>query len=279
MTLNAIYNSQDEIPEAYRELFSERGGKWELTGVTGIKTQADIDRLQTSLTKERTDHKATKDRLRKVHFGGLSVVEMNDDQLSDFATKMDGYEELVASAGKVDDEKINSIVESRIKTRLAPVERDRDALKNQLAESQQRIVGFETESRRRLIHDALRAAAQSANVLPSAVDDLLLLGERVFDVGDNGAVTVKDQVGFTPGISPDVFLSEIQEKRPHWWPESNGGGAKGGKVGKGGASNPWSKEHWNLTRQGEIIRSEGIEKANQYAKAAGVEVGATAPAA
>ena len=43
MALKAVYSSQEEIPEAHRELFSEKGGKWEIQ-VEGMKTEADIER-------------------------------------------------------------------------------------------------------------------------------------------------------------------------------------------------------------------------------------------
>lgn len=44
-------------------------------------------------------------------------------------------------------------------------------------------------------------------------------------------------------------------------------------------NNPWSREGWNVTRQGSIVKSLGIEKANALAKAAGSHVGAVRPAA
>ena len=55
--LKAVYSRQEEIPETYRDLFAENKGQYELTGVEGIQTQANIDRLSEALTKERNDHK------------------------------------------------------------------------------------------------------------------------------------------------------------------------------------------------------------------------------
>jgi hypothetical protein len=276
--LKFLYDSKEEIPAGFEQLYSEKNGKWEITGISGIKTVADVERVQTSLTAERNAHKATKDRLRQVSFKGQSIVEMNDDQLRDAVTQLDRFEELEVSAGQINDDKINQIVESRIKTKLAPVERERDTLKTTLAEREEKIQGYETTNRQRAIHDAVRSAATDAKVLPSALDDALMLAERIFDVAEDGSVTVKDQVGFTPGVTPDLWLSEIQPKRGHWWPESVGGGAKGGRGTQGGGNNPWSKESWNLTAQGAYIREHGTEKANQMAGLAGSKVGATAPA-
>lgn len=44
-------------------------------------------------------------------------------------------------------------------------------------------------------------------------------------------------------------------------------------------SNPWSKAGWNVTKQGALIKSIGLDKAAQIAKAAGCKVGDTKPAA
>jgi len=76
-----------------------------------------------------------------------------------------------------------------------------------------------------------------------------------------------------------VFLTEMQDKRPHWWPKSVGGGAGGSGNGFGGAANPWTAENWNMTQQGAYVKENGMDKATQMAKAAGTTVGGMKPAA
>jgi hypothetical protein len=110
------------------------------------------------------------------------------------------------------------------------------------------------------------------------MDDVLMLGERVFEVTDDGAVVTRDGVGVTPGIAADIWLSEMQDKRPHWWPASTGGGANGGSGNNNFAKNPFSREHWNLTEQGQAIRTDRA-KADRMAQAAGTKIGAGLPPA
>jgi hypothetical protein len=266
MGLRAIYDSDSEIPDGYKDLYTARNGKFELTGVEGVKTQADIDRLQTSLTKERNDHGATKNQLRA--YSALGDLE-------EIQTKLDKYPELeTAAAGKVDDAKIQEMVESRIKTRLAPVERERDKFKNEVAERDGKILEFTGRERTRAIHDAIRKATvefKGGKFQPTALDDALLLAEKIFDVDETGNVTVRDQVGFTPGLAPSDWIGEIADKRPHWFEGSTGGGAKGGKAGNGFANNPWAKETFNLTEQGRLYK-ENPERARQMATAAGQSI-------
>lgn len=268
MALKAIYKDKAEIPEQYQELYAEKGGQFELSGIEGIKTEADVLRLNEALRKERNDHAQAKEKLRA----------WGEHSPDDVLAKLDRLSELeAAGGGKMDDEKIEKLLEARLRSKLSPVEREKQKLLEQLTVATQEITTYKERDRQRKIHDAIRAAASEARIVATAIDDALVLAERVFDVDEDGRVTVRDQVGFTPGIDPASWLSELQPKRPHWWPESVGGGAKGGKGG-GFADNPWSADNWNKTKQGQIY-TENPQRAEQMARAAGVEVFAVKPRA
>ena len=255
MALKAVYSSQEEIPEAHRELFSEKGGKWEIQ-VEGMKTEADIERLQVGLEKERNEHKATKEKLRP--FQGLDP--------EDVRTKL----ETLASTKSVDENKINELVEARIKTRIAPLERENQELKTKTQEQEGIIGDFKSKETKRTVTDTVRDAASKLKVRQEALDDVLLWGQNVFKVTEDGKVATED------GLTPDLWLADMQQKRPHWWPESSGGGAGGSGGGGSFAENPFSAEHWNMTKQGEMLR-ENREKAEKYAKAAGTTIGGPKP--
>ena len=49
--LKTIYDNEADIPEGFAALYTEKNGKWELTGVQGVKTQLDVDRVQEALRK------------------------------------------------------------------------------------------------------------------------------------------------------------------------------------------------------------------------------------
>lgn len=270
--LQAVHEKVDEIPEAFRELYTEKNGKYELTGIAGVKTQADIDRLQTALEKERNDHKAVKER--------FSV--WGDLQYEDVVKKLDRFPELeAAAAGKLDETKIEEIVQNRVNgtlnSKLAPLDRELKTTKTALEQATAKVQEYETREIRRSIHDSVREAIIAAKVLPEATEDALLLAERVFEVVD-GKVVTKDGVGVTPGLNAKLWLDSIAEKRPHWWPASQGGGGTGGAGGGTGGKNPFSKEHWNVTAQGQVIKEKGLEHAQQMAKMAGTTVGGGKPA-
>jgi len=272
MSLNFTHDTIDEIPENYRDLYTERDGKHVLTGIAGVKTQADIDRMQTGLTKEREEHKATKERLSK--WGDLD----HDEVLA----KLDKIPELevLAKGNKEEFEtKLEELTETRIGSRMAPVERENKTLKEKLQETTTELETMKVAAKKRVIQDDVMAAAQTAKVIPEAMPDMKLFAETVFEVTEDGAVLTKENpYGVTPGLSADVWLQEMQESRPHWWPLSSGGDSKGSGGVAGMSQNPFSHDHWNMTKQGQVVTEHGMEKATQMAKAAGTTVGGMRPA-
>lgn len=273
MALNVIHDSIDDIPEAFRELYTEREGKHVLTGIGGVKTQEDIDRIHGGLTKEREEHQATREKL----------AQWRDLDHDDVIAKLDRFKELeIAAKGNKEemDAKLEELTEARIGSRLAPVERENRTLKENLEKATTQLEAMKASEKRRTITDEVMTVAGEMKVISGALDDMKLLAGAVFEVTEDGKVLTKENdFGITPGLSPDVWLQEMQDKRPHWWPPSEGGGSKGsGGVSLGGKTNPWSRDGWNITEQAKIIREHGEEKAKQLAKSVGATL-TTRPAA
>lgn len=275
MKLKLVYGTQEDIPNGYEALYTEKDGKWHLTGVEGMKTSEDIARLTESLRKEREDHKKVKDVLAK-----LGGPDLDADALVE---KLDEYEELKlrvesGEGGKIDDKKVEELVEQRVQRRLAPVERERDRLKTRNTELETENGTLKGTITRGTVESELRRHATEGKVVTSALDDILDIGANIFEVAEDGAVVTRQGLRNVPaGITPDVWLSDMKEKRPHWWPASQGGGAGGGSKDGGTTSNPWTKDNWSIEAQAQLVRTDP-GKADRMAKAAGVHVGAMSPA-
>ncbi len=266
MNIGIRYNTKEEVPSNWAHLYHQDGENWELMSAGQFKTSDDVFRVQESLRKERVDHKGTKGKLAK--FSGLDADEV--------LNKLDRYDEMEqAAGGKLDDEKINGMVETRIKSRVAPLERQITQLTTEKEELLGSVTEFQGRERRRSIHDHIRQAATGSKMRDTAIDDALLLGENVFDIDEAGNVVTRDNVGVTPGIDPNVWLAEMKTKRSHWWPDSQGAGARGGAGGTGG-DNPFTSDNWNLTQQGQLIRQNRVQ-AEQMAKSAGTRIGGPRP--
>lgn len=269
MALKAVVEKDvfEGFSEDLKAEYTEKDGKYVLSTPEGFKPMSEFTVVHSALAKERTDHKKVKDALGA--FGDLKPDEVRE--------KLARIPELEAAAeGKLDDKKLDELVGARIASKLAPIERERDQLKVKNTELMTENEGFKTQNRTRSIHDAVRTAARSTKILASAEDDALMYAERMFEVQADGIVVTKDNIGITPGLTPELWLKDMSEKKPHWWGPSQGGGARNGGGSGNIVENPFSHEHWNMTKQGEMVKADPA-KADRYAKAAGTTVGGRKP--
>ena len=285
MRLKTIYDTAEEIPEGYADLYTERNGRWELTAIEGVKTQADVERVQEALRKEKNDHKQTK--LAFAPFEGLDpeAVEKTTHDLEEAKAQL----EAINKDGRIDETKLEPIIAARIKQAVAPLERDKTNLERQLdaqrkvvTEREGEVVSLRTSITMGDIERQIRDAAADAKILPTASLDAVRYGREVFEKTDDGRVITRDVAGVVPGLTPKEWFKDQMDKSPHWWPASVGGGSGGGGGPRGvygGANNPWSKDGWNVTKQGALITQLGMAKAGEIAAQVGSKIGDTKPAA
>ncbi len=273
MALKAIYDDLDDIPEEYKSLYSERDGQHELTGITGVRPQSDVDRINEANRKEKADHKVTK--------GKLAVWTAIGQSSDDVIIMIDKQPELEAAAsGNLDEEKIEKIVEGRVKTRITPLERENTTLKISNEELVGENMKFKGKEKSRIVKDAVRVVASEMKILPTAIEDAMMYGQMQLEVLEDGTVVTKEMTGKTQGLAVQDWLAEMRDTREHWWAPSIGGGAGGSTGGTGYAgNNPWSEDHWSLTEQGKIVKEKGSAYAEKLANAVGCVVGSTGPVA
>ncbi len=277
MVFKSSYATQEDIPaseDALADMYIERDGKWELN-VEGLKTDADLARVQTSLSGERDAHKKTK----------ASLAAWGDLKHDEVVTSLDRIPELEAAAGgTLDEAAIEDIVSKRVDTRIrktmAPLERDllkvtgeRDTL---AGDNKVLSAGALTRAR----EDVLRPLMTAAKIVPEHQEDVLMYAERHLERDDetNTFFAKKDINGVTSGSTPKDWLEELCLRRPGWLGESVGGGARGSGGGGGfSGANPWTRDNWNMTEQGRVQTTKGLEVAQKMAKAAGTVLGGLKP--
>ena len=265
--LKTVYEKQEDVPEGYGELYTEKNGKFELTNIEGVKTQADIDRMNVALLKERTDHKAVRDKLQLFGDVDPTTLPALNEELAEAKARLD----TLTAEGKLDEGKVEAQISAAVNRAVGPVGREKDSLAKQLEVAKKSVVEKEAEIgklneniRQEHVRLSLRDAVIAAQVLPTAIADAVLV--------------TKSDNGMTPGLDPKEWAKDMKEKRPHWWPLSQGGGAQGGKGGGvSNKDNPWSAEAWNLTAQGKYIRDNGEEKGAALAARANSKIGAVRP--
>lgn len=268
--LKAVIDKLEDVAEALRGFYSEKDGKWQLQ-VDGIRTQADIDRQQAGLVKERNDHIATKALLTAAR---ETLAKFGEQKPEEVAAALEELATLKIGVTK-DQAKVNQQIEERVEQRLqqrmGPIVRERDGFKGQVATLTTQVETFQKDGVNRKIGDALRTDAVKAGVHATALDDFIRLGVTEFSVDPTtGDVATQD------GMRPSEWVAAQKKARPYLWPATIGAGAAGAGGGAAGEENPWSEAAWSITNQSKLIQTDKAE-AERLAKAAGSKFGATRP--
>lgn len=275
MALKAIIAKLDEVPEALRGEYVQKGEQYVLQ-VEGMKTQADVDAVSRALQSERAQHNESKNKLKTTEDKLTAFGDKTPEQIQELADKLAtleaaGTPELTKNFEKIVNDRVEAVLGNRVKAATDKVTKDFEALKTQFAAVTDENGKLKQADTLRTIDDAVRGAATKAKLLDTAVVDALMRAHSTFEVQD-GKVVTKD------GKTAEDWIEERKNDAAHWWPVAKGAGA-GGSDGRGGfvsGDNPWSAQGWNITKQGAILREDGA-KAERMATAVGSKVGATTP--
>ena len=277
MALKTVVEKLEDVDEAFREHYVETTNPKTKQVYYVLGLEGSIDPLP-QVTSLRNENGAYRIKLRdaEANYGKLKAFEGMD--AAEVIAKLDRIAELeAANGGKLDDTAINKIVEGRIATKIAPLERQIAALTTERDTFKSTNEQYTAKEKQRMIADSVRAACSKMKVQAEAVDDAIMYAERIMEVDEEGNVSVKDKVGFTPGLDVASWLGDMQPKRPHWWGPSGGSGARGsGGSNFQGGQNPWSNEHWNISKQNEVYRADP-KRAEQMATSAGTKLGGGKP--
>lgn len=272
MELAESYDTLTAVPAEHAALYIEKDGKAVLQ-LTGIKTQADFDNYATALRARLAD--AAGD-LKAVKNQGMTRDEITA-LIKDVAT---------AVKPNGDDRGKGGANDAALEARVHDLERELASTLEELTTAKTAGEKAKADATNTTISNALHTAAVKAGVRPTAVQGLVQLIAASFEQSSDGQVVTKLEgqtvPGVTPNTAPEPFMAAIQRSADfsHFWPDSKGGGAHGGGAGGGGggagADNPFSLAGWNLTLQGNLVRSDRAE-AERLAKAAGTSIGGGKP--
>lgn len=251
MALKYQVDSLEGLDETVHSLYKEEGGKYTLD-VEGVKPVAEVEKVQKALDAERKVSKQFKDQFTpwESKFAGKTADEI-------FA-QLERIPLLEAeSQGKVDPKKHEAVVEQTVKSRLAPIELEREKLKQAINERDQVIESFKAADRRRTIHDAVREMAAKEGFQEAAYSSpeggLMILAERHLTINSIGQVVVADDSkAYTPGLAVREALGEIKQAHPYLLKPSVGGGAAGSN-GTSSTANPFKSN--DMTERSKFMKA------------------------
>jgi hypothetical protein len=266
-TIKVQYDSMDEVPTEHAALYTERDGKAFLTGVEGLRTDADLNAIKAAAAKERTRSRELLARAAKLGDRDPEELLRQADEAKDLKAELEEIRSAgVPSMGAAEDA-IAKRVSAALAREVNPLKREMDKIKAERDAAQAAAESYATTIRTSTLRSELTRAAVEAKVRGEALDDVLMY-QSIFEVGDDGKPVTRDGVGVTPGLSPSVWITEMKEKRAHWWPEATGGGARGSGGGASSGTNPFKRETFNLAQCGDIAGRDPA-KAEQLARLAG----------
>lgn len=274
MPLKAVVENLDGVAAELHALYVERDGKFVLDiDQDSIRVHPNVTALSNALTAQKEDNRKVKARVAELEAKIKGLPE--DFDPAEVETLRERVAELEAAVegdpkSKEKQQKEAARLREMLDQKMASERKKWDTEK---ADLQRQISERDTRIARLLIDNGLDAAMDSANIDPKyrkAVRAMLRDQVKVVDKDGNYAAVVETDLD--PELPLDRFVADWSQSDDGraFVGQPKGGGAGGGQ-GSNTTKNPWSKDHWNMTEQGKLIR-ENPTKARQLAKEAGKQV-------
>lgn len=279
MPLKATYPSQDEIPEGLAEYYKEQAdGTFKLQLEGGLKTQADIDRVKSSLAKERDDNEELKRKLSKVpeDFDAEKWEKVKDydpdaepgGDLDEKAEKQ--IQKRVSEQVRQKEQELKADYKAKLEEKDAEIEQRKATLarqhkeswiKSQLAEQ----FGFSDAKRLRwLMLDIEHGQHPELKSKIDAIEAVYEDGKYQIKGGD-----LKDKQGAFDILENIAQMDIVKDYKPA--SDNHGGDARNNGNGKAETSKLKKKDGTlNLTVASQMYR-ENKEKTKQAMRAAGFD--------
>lgn len=134
----------------------------------------------------------------------------------------------------IKDGKVDEVIEKKLSTVKSEFKQREDELTAKLREFESTATLYKRQFETKIIEDELRAAAIKEGVLVTALPDVLMRGNMVFTLGEDGTLEARDKNGNLQKnkdgivITPGNWIAGLKEQAPHYWPSSVGGDLHGG---------------------------------------------------
>ena len=227
------YDTAEDVPEAHRDLYEERDGKFVFAGVEGLVEKQRLDEFRTSNIKLQKDIQAL-----RAQFEGIDPDEVKTmrEQLGELTKKEQQLQEEQLLKDK-NHEELRKQWTKEVVTERDKGFRERDARISTLTERLNQL----------LMTDQLRSIGVKKKLQDWGVEDLVTIGSQVAALDEHGEPVVYETRNGQRSIvlndnAEPMTLEEWADKqiaiRPGWLPPSSGGGSHHQSSGSNGAAVP-----------------------------------------
>lgn len=184
--------------------------------------------------------------------------------------KLEGMLAENEEAKLIADGKIDELVNKRLSREQATWQSQLEQKDTELDQYKQRVEALEGAT----IDSGIASAGHKVGLASTAVEDAQVIARHSGWKVEEGTPVLRDNEGNVVRgkngpITLDEWLETQRETRPHWFPTPKGSRVPGNPGGGQNGNNPWKKESFNLSRQGQILR-ESPELAERLKAEAGV---------
>lgn len=213
MALKAILDSLDGLSDELKKLYAQKDGKFHLD-VEGLIPASKLDEFRTNNIALLKEKDALTEKLKG--FDGIDVAKLKELQ----ATEQKVKEGQLIAAGKFDEVFASKLdpIKKEFQTQLDATKKENQALHSRL----------ETL----MIDDQLTKLATTKGLRPTAIDDMIARGQRVFKLKDGKPVALGQdgaQILTKSGdpVTMQTWIDSLATDAPHLFQSSSGGGANG----------------------------------------------------
>ncbi len=219
MSIETVYDSEDQIPEiSVKELFvkDEKTGKLALNG---FKSESEVKKLEATVKATRSERDAIASKYKSLLNGKEEEDLLKElDELNLLRAEKTSFTEKASQSDEERNRKIHEMVE--LKT--ADFKRLNEKLKTSLEEKEKDLMGLNEWKKETLMSTVIAKSAKAAGVVDTALDDIIEIGKRALHLRDDGTIATKDNL-----MDAEEWVRSLENKSPHFFPRSQSGGATG----------------------------------------------------
>lgn len=241
MTINFSVDSLEGLDESVAGLYREsEDGKFVLD-VSDAKPIEEFTKVHSLLQQERNERKTMQEKLKA--FG---------DRTPDAFYEMeDKIQELQAMTGEFNEDKVNELLDLKMK----PVNRQMERVQKERDEALEALTNMKNEINQSKRDSSLMDAA-NGKIKQEFFTDLRLRAQHMLEYNEQMGEWLDES-----GMNIQEWVNEQIKATPSWQPESAGAGTKSQSkaTNVSPANNPFSKDTFNLTEQGRLYKENPKE--------------------
>lgn len=240
MPIEFKIDSLDGMEESISGLYKESPDGGFVLDVTNVKPLDEFSKVHDLLGKERAERKGLQEKLKA--FG-----ERTPDTYFELEDKV---QELTAMTGDFNEDKINELMETKMK----PVNRKMERLAQEREEAVNALSSLRNEINVNK-RDSSLVEAVNGKIKPEFLTDIKLRAQHSLEYNDQMNGWFDES-----GLSVSEWVDSQISTTPSWRPDSQGANLKSqSKTTVSTANNPFEKGSINLTEQAKLYKSNRKE--------------------